>query len=67
MSITFSFPVGIQVGGYFKSDILLSRGCLERTLTQARKLDIFFRVRSSGGYESTDTTGKRTGAFGRLG
>ena len=32
---------------------------MERTLIQARKLDIFFRVRAAGGYESTDTAGKR--------
>ncbi|KAH9769515.1 hypothetical protein KPL71_012031 [Citrus sinensis] len=35
-----------------------NRGCLERTLIQARRLDIFFRVRAAGGYESTDTAGQ---------
>ena len=35
-------------------------------MIQARRLDIFVRVRSSGGYESTDTAGKRTGAFVEL-
>ena len=35
-------------------------------MIQARRLDVFFRVRSSGGYESTDTAGKRTGAFVEL-
>ena len=39
---------------------------MERTLIQARRLDIFFRVRSAGGDESTDTAGKRTGAFVEL-
>ena len=66
MGITFSFPVGNQFGGDFKSDILLSRGCLKRTLIQARRLDVFFRVSSAGGYESTDTAGKRTGSFVEL-
>ncbi|KAH9658018.1 hypothetical protein KPL70_023324 [Citrus sinensis] len=41
MSITFSFPVGEQLGRNLQSDILLSRGGLKSTLIQAGRLDIF--------------------------
>ena len=39
---------------------------MERTLIQARRLDIFFRVRAAGGYESTDTAGKGARSFIQL-
>ena len=63
MGIAFSFPIRKQFKGYFQSDILVSRGCLESTLIQARRLDIFFRVWPSGRDQGANTTGKGTGAF----
>ena len=66
MSITFSFPVGEQLGGNLQSDILLSRGGLKSTLIQARRLDIFFRVRASGRDKGADTAGKGARSFIQL-
>ena len=66
MSITFSFPVGEQLGGNLQSDILLSRGGLKSTLIQAGRLDIFFRVRASGRDEGADATGKGARSFVQL-
>ena len=63
MSITFSFPVGEQLGGNLQSDILLSRGSLKSTLVETGRLDIFIRLRPSSGDESMDTSGKGTGTF----
>ena len=66
MGKTFSFPIGNQFRGDFKSNILLSRGRLKSTLIQVRRLDIFFRVRSSSRDESADTAVKGTRSFIQL-
>ena len=66
MSITFSFPVGEQLEGNLQSDILLSRGGLKSTLIQARRLDIFFRVRASGRDEGANAAGKEARSFVQL-
>ena len=66
MSITFSFPIGEQLGGNLQSDILLSRGGLKSTLIQVGRLDIFLRVRASGRDEGVDTVGKGARSFVQL-